>query len=161
MLHSLIGVSNLLPIQAAILDNVPEALLWLGGIFIALVVFLAVFRRLPVLVSGLAKTALVILFLCGVVMGSYFLFFDRCEILANYDDGSSVRLIGVCREVRISPEGNGRRASFLLRDPTGVSRVVTTSGAPREGSFLYLLGRKGTFDDDNTFIESDYQFSPF
>ena len=39
--------------------------------------------------------------------------------------------------------------------------VVTTSGAPREGSFLYLLGRKGTFDDDKTFIESDYQFSPF
>ena len=31
----------------------------------------------------------------------------------------------------------------------------------REGRFLYLLGRKGTFDDDNTFIESDYQFSPF
>ena len=150
-----------MPIQATILESVPEVIIWLVGVFIALAIISIFFESFRRIVKRFLQAGLVILFLCGVLAGTYFLFFDRCETLVNYDDGSDVRLIGICRDVRISPRGNSQRASFLLRDPTGNLRVVTTSGAPAEGSVIYLRGRKGTFDGDSTFVVSDYQFSPF
>ena len=135
--------------------------LWMLGVFVALAIFSIFFKSFHRIVYRLMQAGLVVLLLCGTLLGAYLFFFDRCGALANYDDGSHARLIGVCREVRISPLGDGRRASFLLRDPTGSLRVVTTSGAPAEGSVVYLRGRKGTFDGNSTFVESDYQLSPF
>lgn len=138
--------------------GIPSAVLWLAGIIVALTIVSICFKSVRCI---LFRAGLALLVACGLLAGSYYLFFDRCDTLTTYEDGKSVRLIGVCREVRVSPLGDGRRASFLLRDPSGTSRVVTTSGAPPEGSFLYLKGRKGTFDEDNTFVEIDYQLSPF
>lgn len=135
--------------------------LWLLSVFVALVLISIFFKSFRRIVYRLMQAGLVVLLLCGILAGSYLLFFDRCDTLVSYDDGSDVRLIGICKEVRISSRGDSRRASFLLRDPTGNLRVVTTSGAPAEGSFIYLRGRKGTFDGDSTFVVSDYQFSPF
>ncbi len=35
----------------------------------------------------------VVLLLFGALFGAYFLFFDRCETLAGYEDGRDVRMV--------------------------------------------------------------------
>lgn len=147
--------------MSSVISSLPSVVLWLAGIVLALTIFSIFFKSLRKVVYRLAQAGLIVLFFCGLLVGSYIFFFDRCDTMVSYDDGSSVRLIGICREVEISPRGDGRRASFLLRDPTGNLRVVTTSGAPSEGSVIYLRGRKGTYSGDSAFVVSDYQLSPF
>ena len=156
-----IGALDSMSSVSEVFSSIPAVVLWVLGVFVALSIISIFFKSLRRLVYRLAQAGLVVLLLCGILAGSYLLFFDRCDTLVSYDDGSDVRLIGICKEVRISSRGDSRRASFLLRDPTGNLRVVTTSGAPAEGSFIYLRGRKGTFDGDSTFVVSDYQLSPF
>lgn len=156
-----IGALDFMSSVSAFFSSIPAVALWLLGVFVALSIISIFFKSLRRLVCRLMQAGLVVLLLCGILAGSYLLFFDRCDTLVSYDDGSDVRLIGVCREVQISPMGDGHRASFLLRDPTGNLRVVTTSGAPAEGSVIYLRGRKGTFNGDHTFVVSDYRLSPF
>ena len=150
--------------MSSILDALralPIVFLWLFSLSVALGILAYFFTTVRRVLYRLMQTGLVVLLLFGTIFGTYFLFFDRCETLAGYKDGSDVRLIGVCREVEVSPRGAGRRASFVLRDPTGSLRVVTTTGAPSEGSLVYLRGRKGTFDGTRTFVVTDYRFSPY
>jgi len=161
--NKLLPSKSIIPISyiAGFFAGIPVTFLWLAGIIVEVLIVSILFKSVRFVVRRVFQVGLTVLLVCGLLVGAYCLFFDRCGALAAYEDGRNVRLFGVCREVRISSEGDGRRASFLLRDPTGASRVVTTTGAPPEGSFLYLLGRKGTFDANNTFVESDYQLSPF
>ncbi len=137
--------------------NLPAVVLWLVAGFVILLlgsIFFGGLRRL-------LQVGLILLILCGAFAGAYLVFFDRCDNLVHYDDGRNVRLLGVCRDVRVSTAGEGRRASFVLRTPTGKMKVVTRAGAPAEGSVIYIRGRKGTFDARRPFVESDYQYSAF
>jgi hypothetical protein len=143
------------------LGSVPSTILWLFAGFVVLAISSIFFQNLRRVLYRLMQAAIVVLFLCVALSGTYLLLFDRCRNLVNYDDGRDVRLLGVCREVQVSPAGEGRRASFVVRTPTGKMKVVTTSGAPAEGTVIYIRGRKGTYGIGRVFVESDYQLSAF
>lgn len=141
--------------------NLPAVVLWLVAGFVALVIGSIFFRGLRRVLLRLMQVGLVLLLLCGSFAGAYLVFFDRCDSLVHYGDGHDVRLLGVCEDVRVSVAGEGKRASFVVRTPTGKMKVVTRAGAPAEGAVIYIRGRKGTFEINRTFVESDYQYSVF
>jgi len=141
--------------------NFPGVALWLVAGFVILLICSIFFESLRRGLLRLLQVGLILLLLCGAFAGAYLVCFDRCDNLVHYDDGRNVRLLGVCRDVRVSIAGEAKRASFVLRTPTGKMKVVTRAAAPAEGSVIYIRGRKGTFDARKTFVESDYQCSAF
>jgi hypothetical protein len=145
----------------AVFDSIPTVVLWVAaglGLLVIGSFFSKIFRSV---LYRLAQTCLVVGIICGMLFGAYMLFFDQCKEVEDCVDGEQVTLVGVCRDVRISQQGDGLRASFVLSDLSGKLRVVTISGAPTEGAVACIKGRKGTFNGNTTFVESDYQLSPF
>ena len=145
----------------AVFESIPTVVLWVAaglGLLVIGSFFSKIFRSV---LYRMAQTCLVVGIICGILFGAYMLFFDQCKAVEDCADGEKVTLVGVCRDVRISPYGDGRRASFLLRDLSGRLQVVTPSGAPSEGAVAYIKGRKGTFNGNSTFVESDYQLPAF
>ena len=125
-----IGALDSMSSVSEVFSSIPAVVLWVLGVFVALSIISIFFKSLRRLVYRLAQAGLIVLLLCGILAGSYLLFFDRCDTLVSYDDGSDVRLIGVCRTEGESSSKNEKKPKPSPSQPKEEMEGVVQAPTP-------------------------------